>query len=222
MRQLKIKVGKIPVHISVDIFIPVLLFSLMGKASVFFIALIFSVLHETVHLLVAYALHYKAGKININMFGEVLHLESRNIFPEHEILIYVAGPCFNLTVSAVFLLLFSYGIIPAFPNVMLINAVLGVFNLLPFYPLDGGRIVFVYLKYFMDEETAAKLIFGFSKLFLIFNFIFGIYLIQYNPLNSLVSLLAVNIFFTLKKDESSGWYDKVTKALKEHENKNYV
>lgn len=220
--MIKVKVRNFPIYISLDILIPLMLFSLLGKAEIIITALIFSFLHELSHLAAAKILKYSPDRISVNMFGEVLHLKDVRILPEHEIIIHIAGPVFNLTAALLMLILYSEGLMTSWGEVMLINAVLGLYNLLPFYPLDGGKIVFVYLKYFMDEETAGKLIFGFAKVFLIFNFFLGVYLIQYSLLNCLVCLLAVNIFISVLREENSKWQGREIKAKIEQESRRYV
>jgi len=64
----------------------------------------------------------------------------------------------------------------------------------------------------MDEMTAGRIALGFSKIFLIFNFILGIYLVQYNLLNIMICFISANIFLSLRDEESGLLYDKVMKA----------
>ena len=219
---MKVRVKNFPIYISADILIPVILFTVIGKVEVFFTALFFSFFHELCHLMAARILKYSPEKITVNMFGEVLHLKEVCILPEHEILIHLSGPVFNLLAALVFFILYSEGVIGWYGNIVVINSVLGIYNLLPFYPLDGGKMVFVYLKYFMEEETALRLIFGFAKVFLIFNFFLGLYLVQYNLLNCLVSLLALNIFVSIIREGSLGCGKRSLKAKIEQESRRYV
>ncbi|MBQ2845954.1 MAG: hypothetical protein IJE75_02335 [Firmicutes bacterium] len=219
--MMKVKIKHFPIYISADILVPIAAFSFIGKAEVFLTALLFSFLHELSHLLTAKVLNYSPEKITVNMFGEVLHLKEVCILPEHEILIHISGPVFNLIIALIFFVLYDEGAIGWHGNTVIINSVLGLYNLLPFYPLDGGKIVFVYLKYFMDEYTALRLIFGFAKVFLIFNFILGIYLVQYNLLNCLISFLALNIFISIKREEASRWYKGSLKTKIEQESRRY-
>lgn len=221
-KEVKLKFRHFPIDISLDVFLPALLFSVAGKSQVFLLGLLFSFLHELAHLAAAKLLRYCPERITVNMFGEVLHLGEGRILPEHEILIHISGPMLNLCTGFLLFVLYRNGVIPEWRNGMLLNGVLGLFNLLPFYPLDGGKIVFVYLKYFMEEETARRLLFLFAKVFLIFNFFFGIYLIQYNLLNCLVSFLAANLFFAVRREEASVWYKGIMKAKQEQEHGNYV
>lgn len=220
--MIKVRVKHFPIYISADILIPILLFSVIGKAEIFITALLFSFLHETAHLLIAKLLKYSPEKITVNMFGEVLHLKEGYILPEHEILIHISGPVFNLISALLFFLLYTDRAVDWFGTIAAVNSVLGLYNLLPFYPLDGGKIVFVYLKFFMDEKIALRLIFGFAKVFLIFNFFLGIYLVQYSLLNCLISLLSLNIYFSIIRETSLEGLKGNLKAKLEQESRKYV
>lgn len=220
--MMKVTIKHFPIYISGDILLPIAMFSVIGKAEVFFTALFFSFFHELSHLLTAKILKYSPEKITVNMFGEVLHLKDGCILPEHEILIHISGPFFNLAAALVFFVLYSEGAVGWCGSIIFINSVLGLYNLLPFYPLDGGKMVFVYLKYFMDEDIALRLILGFAKVFLIFNFFLGIYLVQYNLLNCLISLLSLNIYLSVRKESIFSYGKGDLKAKIEQESRKYV
>ncbi len=56
-----------------------------------------------------------------------------------EAVIYLAGPSFNLIVGFSLLIVCGGREISAVDDIILINSILGLFNLMPFYPLDGGK-----------------------------------------------------------------------------------
>ena len=58
-------------------------------------------------------------------------------------LVALAGPTTNFILAVLFGSLIRFGVAPAnlWAQIALINIVLGVFNLLPFYPLDGEKVV---------------------------------------------------------------------------------
>ena len=104
-------------------------------------------LHEFGHSLVALRYGYEIESITLWLLGGVASFEE---FPEdwrHELVIAVAGPVVSVLVGvgsyAVFLGL-PAGLDPArfvFGYLALLNVVLAVFNLLPAFPMDGGRIL---------------------------------------------------------------------------------
>lgn len=102
-------------------------------------------LHEFAHSLVARRRRYHVEGITLFILGGVSNLESEADKPGDEFAIAVVGPLTSLGIGAViYLFLRSIdGSSPAFAvfeYVALINLVLAAFNMLPAFPLDGGRV----------------------------------------------------------------------------------
>lgn len=98
-------------------------------------------LHELAHLFVAVKRGYKLKYFSANMFGFSISLDEA-IQDRDNFAINIAGPMMNLTLSLLCSVLFicvpaSYPILCQF---FVANLVLAFFNLLPIYPLDGGKI----------------------------------------------------------------------------------
>jgi Zn-dependent protease len=117
---------------------------LMGAATaVLFFASI--VLHELAHSFVAIEFKVPVSKITLFIFGGVSQIAGEPPSARAEFLIAVVGPLTSLTLAAVF-----YGLENLLANVApvmalakylaLINGMLGLFNLIPAFPLDGGRV----------------------------------------------------------------------------------
>ncbi|MBC7284573.1 site-2 protease family protein [Hoeflea sp.] len=107
------------------------------------------VLHELSHSLVARSYGLKVGGITLFIFGGVAELEEEPHDAKSEFQIAIAGPLMSLFLAGLFygvanLLAGGSEIGPAGAVVAylaLINLVLAVFNLIPAFPLDGGRIL---------------------------------------------------------------------------------
>ncbi|MRR11944.1 hypothetical protein EG835_05625 [bacterium] len=107
------------------------------------------VLHELAHSLVARAGGLKISKVTLFLFGGVSQMEEEPRGPGHEFLLALAGPGTSVLLGvlslAVRALLMSAGAPDAvwlpFEYLGLINIALSVFNLLPGFPLDGGRVL---------------------------------------------------------------------------------
>jgi len=104
-------------------------------------------LHEFGHSLVAVRYGYEIESITLWLLGGVASFEE---FPEdwrHELVIAVAGPVVSVLVGVASYALFlglPAGLDPArfvLGYLALLNVVLAVFNLLPAFPMDGGRIL---------------------------------------------------------------------------------
>lgn len=101
------------------------------------------ILHELSHSVIARSYGLKVGGITLFIFGGVAELEEEPHDPKSEFLIAIAGPLMSLALAALFYGLSSMaGLTGAvFGYLALINLVLAVFNLIPAFPLDGGRML---------------------------------------------------------------------------------
>jgi Zn-dependent protease len=103
-------------------------------------------LHELAHALVAIGHGVPVGGITLHIFGGVSQLDSEPETPRAELLIAIAGPLASFAIAGG-----AYGIgrILAGPHwadalagyLVAVNLVVGLFNLLPAFPLDGGRVL---------------------------------------------------------------------------------
>lgn len=181
------------------VFLMLLLFYL-GNGRLAVIAAVFSLIHECAHALAAKQLGYSPSEISTGLFGGVLHLEERYIKPEAEIFIHGAGPLSNLLLALFFYLLMEHTGWEWIYPVIAANMILAFFNLLPFYPLDGGKILNVYLSKFLGLKKSYLISKSLTWFFSIILFIFGLYLVQYNIVNLIICALAVNLYLAGKED----------------------
>lgn len=98
-------------------------------------------LHELAHMLVASKRGYKIKFVNLSMFGLAVQLDE-DIDNHDAFAINIAGPFCNLILSV--LCLAGFAVWPQLSSIFGVfcncNLVLAFFNLLPIYPLDGGKI----------------------------------------------------------------------------------
>lgn len=110
------------------------------------------IFHETCHLLMACYFHFDIEKIEILPFGAYLSLID---FYEHSslenICVLLAGPCSHLLI--VFLLRFIESSV-FYEYMEMMNMLIFLFNLMPIYPLDGGRMIGIVLQEFMDLKES--------------------------------------------------------------------
>jgi stage IV sporulation protein FB len=107
------------------------------------IAIFISILiHELAHTHVANRLGYHVSKVYIGLFNGAAEMNLSQIHERDSIKIVAAGPLSNLLLFFVSLIPISMGysnqFITDFANV---NLLLLIFNILPIYPLDGGRLL---------------------------------------------------------------------------------
>ena len=104
--------------------------------------------HELAHALVSLARHIPVLGITLWMFGGFTHAKVESRSPMDEFLVTAAGPATSLGLGGLFVLLRPLGgsstespLALMFVYLGFINLTLGIFNLLPGFPLDGGRLL---------------------------------------------------------------------------------
>ena len=105
--------------------------------------------HEMAHALTARQYGVGTRRITLFIFGGVAELEDEPPTPMAEFVIALAGPAASLLATGGFMLLAPVvlalsGSIPASMAVIWVgkmNLILALFNLIPAFPLDGGRVL---------------------------------------------------------------------------------
>lgn len=152
------------------------------------VILLFSILiHELSHSIMAQKYGLNVSEIELFLFGGVSKIEEEPKTPKSEIIISIVGPLSSLLIGTSLLALIFLPI--SLPNILLVtlsysgisNIGLSIFNLLPAFPFDGGRVLRALLwKRKNDFLSATKsasrvgMIFGYGLIFYgffqIFNF----------------------------------------------------
>jgi Zn-dependent protease len=124
------------------------------------------ILHELGHALAARRYHFTVRSITLFAIGGVAEIDAENTNPIQELLVAVAGPVVSLLLALLAALVWWYKPPVAVSllawHLALTNGLMAVFNLLPGYPMDGGRVLHATLWFLTDEELPAARVASYS------------------------------------------------------------
>jgi Zn-dependent protease/CBS domain-containing protein len=139
--------------------------------SILFILTLFAcvTLHELGHALAARRYNIKTANITLLPIGGVAQLESMPEKPKEELVVALAGPMVNVIIAGLLfpLLSLSGGLddldVTRFshhnflPSLMVVNIWLAVFNMIPAFPMDGGRVLRALLSFKFERHVATRI-----------------------------------------------------------------
>ncbi len=139
---------------------------------IFFLLVIFTcvTLHELGHALTAKRFNIKTLDITLLPIGGLARLESMPEKPAQELAVAIAGPMVNIVIAIVLYPFISHQLNEEFIkevsgitkhsflfNLFIVNIFLSVFNMLPAFPMDGGRVFRALLSFKLQRHVATRL-----------------------------------------------------------------
>lgn len=173
--------------------------------SVIFVLLLFLcvILHEFGHILVARKYGSVTKKITLLPIGGVASMDKIPEKPKQELLVAIAGPAVNIVISVLLLLFVPIAFLAkqdsasleamlehvTFQNILfyllVANVVLAVFNFIPAFPMDGGRIFRALVAMKTGRVRATRIAAALGQLLAILFFFIGLF---YNPFLIFIAL----------------------------------
>ncbi len=211
------------IKIDLRIFLFGILFFLTKQIETYAILMIFAFLHELGHLCAGLVLGLKPESIGVNPLGFKISFQTQvedynkkvkcgNELCLKRIVIALAGPMFNILIAVICIFINTQLIISK-EIIVYSNLLLAIFNLLPIYPLDGGRIVKEIIHIYKGKKESYKKVNIVSKVTVIFFTIMVSIIILYIHNIALIFILAYLWYLVLKNERDYKIYMETLRIL---------
>ena len=204
----------VEIHVTF-IILPLIFFVLFGLKGLVLILFVFLcvTIHEFTHSLVARRFGGEITTIVLFPIGGMAMMKKLPEKPMHEFITSIVGPLSNVIIA--FILYFPLVRILGpetlkFPPSLAdwphtiaymfwVNIILAIFNLLPAFPLDGGRVFRAFLAQYVPYRTATRIAVAVGHTIALFLGFLGIIS---RPPNFLLIIIAVFIYFAASQEET--------------------
>lgn len=206
------------IKIDLKIFIFIIIFIITRQIEIYGMLMLFAFLHELGHLFAGILLGFKPQSLKLNALGLSVNfkvntkdynskLKNGNILAVKKLVIAISGPLVNFLLVFLFFL-FNGKIFGIEKNILIYsNLLIGLFNLIPIYPLDGGRIIKNILHISSGLEDTYSYMSLISFVSIVFLTVFSSIMIIY--LKNIAILLIIGYLWYLVISENKIYNQKV-------------
>jgi len=155
------------IKLDLKIFIFIIIFIITRQIKIYGILMLFALIHELGHIFTGIILGLKPSSIEIMPFGLRVSFDIKpknynkkvikgTILTVKKLIIAMMGPITNLVFVIIYCMfdIDFFGVSREF--VVYANILIGVFNMIPIYPLDGGRIIKNIIHIFYGRKDSYK------------------------------------------------------------------
>ncbi len=197
-------------RIDLKIFLFLILFYLTKQIEIYSVVMIFAIIHELSHLIAGILLNMKVKRVTLMPVGLSIEFSlskedynskvlKSNKLEIKRIIIALAGPMINLIIMFITMLLkIDYNLKQ---TIIYSNFLIAMFNLLPIYPLDGGRISKSILSLLVNKRKANIYIHTISNISLFFITCLFSIMIYYLQNIALLIILAYLWYIVIKENK---------------------
>lgn len=200
---MRFKIRNTEVIISFTFFGIFIIFLSVGELKTCLYSFICSVIHELIHIFFIIIFKGKITRLRLSCFGaDIVRTDDCLTDNFKEAIICWSAPLGNLLLGALATLISNN-----ISDFTIINAVIGIFNLLPFYSFDGGRGLEFILRMILSEKTVYCILTVLSVMVTVFFSFISVYIFMSRNKNVLLVILSVymlfSLIFSIKKQKSN-------------------
>jgi len=208
----------VKIKLNLYIFLFLVLFFITNQIEIYGLIMAFALIHELAHLISGVILGFKPDTLRIMPLGFSIEFETQvqdynkkvlksNIMSVKKMIIALAGPLVNL-------LIVVFGVIFGMDNdIIYSNFLLLMFNLIPIYPLDGGRILKNMLKILCGNKKSNRYINIITNvLFIVLTMISSILVLIYKNI-SILAIIIILCGLIIKENKKYFTYNKIYKII---------
>ena len=208
--------------INLNIFLFALLFFITSQFEIYTLVMLFALFHELGHLLCGIIMGFEVENLKIMPLGFSVEFKPKiidynkkvlksNSLTLKKILINIAGPFVNVVIILVACLMNLN------QNIIYSNLIILIVNLIPIYPLDGGRILKNILKLLVGNKKAYKYTNIISNIFvIIIGFVFSIEIYYYKNIAIFFAIIFILVLI-LNENKRYNTYKKIYKIIDNNE-----
>lgn len=192
------------------------------------LAFFWIIIHELTHYFVVLKLNIESEKFKLHVLGARLEIKDyEDLSSREKLIICMAGPILNCVAAIVFFCIYKFFFKSEYIySSYEINLVLFIFNLLPTYPLDGGKILGAILEekmIFKDvNEVLIKISYLFGIAFILLS-ILGIFILgKFNITSILAGVFIIYLSYSERRKVMYIIMSDITKKKERLINKKYI
>lgn len=199
------------IEINLKIIIALIFFFMFDNINMYLIFLLFITIHEIAHLIIGLMIGGIPKKMTISIFGVSMEFYSyRKNKMIYKIMFFLIGPLTNIIIGMVCNRVIMQEELKK--NIVFTNYAIGIFNLFPMLPLDGGKILKEIFKKIFGLDYSNKIMIILSKFFLIsISLIYSILIIEIK--NIMILFLLIYLWYLYIIEEKKYYLYLKTKRV---------